>query len=101
MTWGDWFALVVDDEDDYAGWLGRLAGDLMIPPWEIPQRLGVPQTYGLFAGEAAAVDGMSHAETVELINRRRARKGLPPLTDGLPSCATPPPPGWTPPADGR
>jgi hypothetical protein len=36
-------------------------------------------------------------EGIALANRMRARKGLPPMGDGLPDCCKPPPPGWQPP----
>ena len=61
----------------------------------IPATLTIPQYYGLWCREQT--EGLSHAAAVELINKRRARKGLPPLTDGLPDCCKPPPAGYVPP----
>jgi hypothetical protein len=53
----------------------------------------LPQFYGIYCGEKT--EGLNHAQLVELLNKRRKKKGLPPMTDGLPSCVLPK--DWKPP----
>lgn len=84
-----------DDESDYGGWLVKIGGDLMYPPWLIAQTLTIPQYYGIWMREQ--VEGLSHSQAIEAVNRIRARKGMAPLSDAVPDCCKPPPPGWTPP----
>ena len=75
---------MTDDESDYAAWLLKLGGDLMYPPWLIPQTLTIPQTYGIWNRDKT--EGINHDAAVDVVNKARARKGLQPLGDNLPSC---------------
>lgn len=78
---------MTEDESDRAEWLLKLGGDLMFPPWMIDQTLTIPQYYGLWG--RPSTKGLSAGAAVEMANKMRAQKGLPPLESKMPSCVKP------------
>ncbi len=73
------------DEDDTISLYQKLGEAYSVPPWEIPKRLTVVQWLAFFLREPPP---RSHEEAVERVNAARAKKGMPPLKTGLPSCMT-------------
>lgn len=81
--------LIVTDpesgEDDTISLYQKLGEAYSVPPWEIPKRLTIVQWLAFFMKEPPP---RSHEEAVARSNEIRAKKGLPPLKKGLPSCIT-------------
>jgi hypothetical protein len=83
LTWGDWIESVTSPGEDKAEYYRKLGEAYQIPPWRIPYELSAAQAMGLFQGEEKpknARDALILGNRIrERENKRRARKGLPPL----------------------